>query len=559
MIKIFINGVARDLTGSLGDTIDIYELDFVCFQLNLQGSLPRVYIEDYEVVIERKNNSFFSEKYQFFRESFGLSYVRIYYGNQVFEYAFNVLAKKVTCDQAESIIEYVYKKNPNLLKVSFSRTSVEKSLIRDESTHFESFLDFSQSLINYLDSKKILLSKLVKKKFIIEKNIVGNHVNKQINPEDVICNIDKLYQDNTSSEIIINRNYYSSDGLKYDYLNETYDFTENKAILSGLIYTKLNLNKILDVIDGINLSESSNSDKEYCSFEKKEHYRRDISKIILKVTSGGILKRLLFLLKEIEYYIHFFKNKLGISYNGPVYPKLSKLTQDYPFYKEIFNKIRYIYECGTFGLSDIVAKIKIRSMSKIYEFFCLYKLVDVCEKIGFTLISEVKIGDIPKEIILSNGNKIIHLYYEKIIHYIHNLPDKISDLVSINYDHEKREEYNYYNPDFIVLIKDVDKMHGSYYIFDAKFRRLENLKRDQTLKKIRFKYFENIRYFDCNRKTLSNRNILGNFILYQGNENLSLFENIHLNEFISLPLFEIISLNENLAESFIENLISYTE
>lgn len=559
MIKIFIKDVARDLTGSLGDIIDIYELDFVSFQLNLAGSLPRVYIEDYEVVIERKNNFFISEKYQFFRESFGLSSVRIYYGDQVFEYVFNVLAEKVTCDQAESIIEYVYKKNPNLLKVNFSRTSVEKSLIRDESTHFESFLDFSQSLINYLDSKKTTLSKLVKKKFIIQKNIVGNHVNKQINPEEVICNIDKLYQDNTSSEIIINRNYYSSDGLKYDSLNETYDFTENKAILSGLIYTKLNLNKILDVIDGINLSESSNSDKEYSSFEKKDNYRKDISKVILKVTSGGILQRVLFLLKEIEYYIHFFKNKLNISYTGPVYPKLSKLTINHPFYNEIFNKIRYIYECGTFGLSDVVAKIKIRSMSKIYEFFCLYKLVEVFEKIGFILTNEIKEGYISKEIILYKDNKVIHLYYEKFINYIDKLPANTSDLVSINYDHSKRDKYNYYNPDFVILIKDIDKIHGSYYIFDAKFRRFENLKKDQVLKEIKFKYFDNIRYLDCDKRILSNRNILGNFILYQGNKNLSLFENIHLKKFISLPLFEIISLNENIDESFIKNLISYIE
>lgn len=559
MIKIFINDVARDLTGSLENVIDIYELDFVSFQINLEENLPRVYIEDYEVSLERKNNFFVSEKYKFFRESFGLSYVRIYYGDQIFEYAFNVLAEKVTCDQAESIIEYVYKKNPNLLKVNFSRTTVEKSLIRDESTNFESFLDFSQSFINYLDSKKIILSKLVKKKFIIQKNSIGNHINKQVNPEEVICNIDKLYQDNTSSEIIINGNYYSSDGLKYDSLNETYDFSENKAILSGLIYTKLNLSKILDVIDGINISEISNSDKEYFSFEKRHPYRKDISNIILKVTSIGILKRVLFLLKEIEYYIHFFKNKLNVSYSGPVYPKLSRLTLNYPFYKEVFDKIRYIYECGIFGLNDIFAKIKIRSMSKIYEFFCLYKLVESFEKIGFILNSEIKDGDIPKEIILSKGNKIVHLYYEKIIEYVGNLPTNTSDLVSVDYNHSKRDKYNYYNPDFVVLIKDIDKNHGSYYIFDAKFRRFENLKKDQVLKEIKFKYFDNIRYLDCNKRTLSNRNILGNFILYQGNKNLSLFENIHLKDFISLPLFETISLNENIDESFIKNLISYTE
>ena len=198
-------------------------------------------------------------------------------------------------------------------------------------------------------------------------------------------------------------------------------------------------------------------------------------------------------------------------------------------------------------------------MSKIYEFFCLYKLVEVFEKIGFTLISEIKDGDIPKEIVMNKGDKFIHLYYEKIIDYIDNLPTNTSGLVSVDYEHSKRDKYNYYNPDFVILIKDANKNHGSYYIFDAKFRRIENLKKDQVLKEIKYKYFDNIRYLDCDKKTLSNKNILGNFILYQGDKNLSLYENIHLKDFISLPLFEIISLNESLDDSFIEKLISYTE
>ena len=42
-----------------------------------------------------------------------------------------------------------------------------------------------------------------------------------------------------------------------------------------------------------------------------------------------------------------------------------------------------------------------------------------------------------------------------------------------------------------------------YYIFDAKFRRIENLKKDQVLKEIKYKYFDNIRYLDCDKKTLS--------------------------------------------------------
>ena len=557
MIKIFINDMPRDLPKSSGDVIHISELDQVLFQFDLGGSPPKVYIEDYELYLERKNNVFFSEKYQFFRESFGISLLRIYHEDQTYEYTFNVLAEKVTCEQAESIIEYVYTKNPNLLKVSFSRTTIEKTLIKDDSTHFESFLDFSQSLVNYLDTKKLSLKRLIKKKFISQNTIMDNGTNKNIDPEEVLFNLDKIYHDNMSSDILINRNYYSASGLSTINLVDTYNFMENQIILSGLIYIKINLNKILEVLNGIDIIDSPNSDKEYYSFKKTEIYRKDISKVILKVTSIGILKRVLFLLKEIEYYIYFLQKKLNVSYKGPIYPKSTKISITNPFYKEIFFKMRHIYECGSFGLNGISAKIKIRSMSKIYEFFCLYKLIDCFERIGFILLDEIKDGDIPKEIKLERDNNIVNISYEKIINYVGNHTMINSDLVSINYNHSNAKKYDYYNPDFVILIEDKITSNKSYYILDAKFRSFNSLQHNQTLKEIKTKYFHNIKYLDLSNKTLSNRNILGNFILYQGTKSTSLYENIHLRDFKDLPLFEIVPLYSDLDDSFIENLISY--
>ncbi|WP_180164214.1 hypothetical protein [Acinetobacter sp. YH12049] len=363
---------------------------------------------------------------------------------------------------------------------------------------------------------------------------------------------------NTSSDVLIDRNYYSTPGLPSTTLNDTYDFLENQILLSGLIYTKINLNKILEILNGININEVSNSDKEYSSFKKNDAYRKDISKVILKVTSSGILKRVQFLLKEIEYYIYFLQKNLNITYKGPIYPKLTKITMANAFYKEFFSKLRHIYECGSFGLNDIYAKIKIRSMSKIYEFFCLYKLIDSFSKIGFNLFNVITEQELPKEIILQRDNKVVHIHYEKIIRYIGNSILDHSDLVSTNYDHSHAKKYDYYNPDFVILIKDTISLNSTYYIFDAKFRSLDSLQRNQVLKSIKFKYFDNIKYLNFDKKTLTNQNILGNFILYQGKTKASLYENIHLNGFTSLPLFEIVPLFKDLDSSFIENLLSFS-
>lgn len=554
-MKIFINGKPKDLSRFFGEVINVFELDYISIQLDLDGNRPEVYIEDYEVSLDQKTNSFVSQRHQFFRESFGLSYLRIYHNDEKYEYIFNVLAEKVTSDQAQSIIEYVYEKNPNLLKVNFSRTTIQQNLVRDEDTHFESFLDFTQSFINFLDSRKFYLINLINKKSVSKKEIIYNRTNKIIDPEDVLLNLDKIYQDNTSSDIYINRNYYSASNLPSESLSETFDFKDNQIILSSLIYTQINLRKILDIINGIDLINPLNSDKEYNELSS----RNDISRIILKVTSFGLLKRITLILKEIEYYTHFFKNVLKVSHKGPIYPQITKLTLANPFYKDIFLKIKNIYECGAFGMQGISAKIKIRSMSKIYEFFCLYKMIESLENLGFSVEEEYKSGDIPQIITLNRDDKSIKIYYEKRINYIDNENLGGSTLVSTNYYHQGNKKYNYYNPDYVIEIEDKKSSKVFYYIIDAKFRSYRNLKADNTLEKTKGKYFDSLRYFDHRNNTLSNSNILGNILLYQGNENFGLYENVHLKGFVSLPLFEARSLYENLDKNFISDLIKYTD
>ncbi|MBJ8450876.1 hypothetical protein I6M90_04830 [Acinetobacter bereziniae] len=557
MIKIYINDILVKFPEKLDDTICISELDYIQFQLDSMEDEPRVFIEDYELIFEKKSDSFFSERYQFFRESFGYSHLRVYKNDLKYEYSFNVLAEKVTCDQAESIIKYVYTKNPNLLKVNFSRTTKETSLVQDRDTHFESFLDFSQSLVNYLDSKKSILKRLIQKKFTSKKTMEVCS-NGSIDPEDVLFNLDKIYHDINSSEILIDHNYYSASELPSYSLQDTYDFAENQIILAGLIYTKVNLNEILNLLSDIDLNESLNSDKEYHSFKKSNNYKKDISKVILKVTSFGVLKRVKLLLKEIDSYIYFFQKKLNITYEGPLYPKLTKITLANSFYKDIFGKIKNIYECGSFGFNNLVAKIKIRSMSKIYEFFCLYKIIESFEQLGFIVTEKLEENGIVKEITLQNNNKIVSLSYEKIITYVGDYQNDKSDLVSVNYNHGKIKEYNYYNPDFVISIQDKTTFVRVFYILDAKFRSFYSLQKSQTLKEIKTKYFDNIKYLNIENRTLSNQPILGNFIIYQGGIGCSLFENIHLKGFINLPLFEIIPLNDSFDDKFVSNLIKFS-
>lgn len=539
------SGKRRLLNEVGGSSIEIHELDKIQFEIQCQDSAPELYIEDYKVSLRKVGDVFISEEYQFFRESFGESLIRLYAEGKYNEYLANVLAQKVTCDKAIEIIEFLYERNPNLLKVDFSRTTIEKTLVSSNEVNFESFIDFSQNFINLLNKNRHALKTLIKSKVSKKINDVGGI----INPEDVISNLDRLYQDQTSSDVIINNNFYSTKDIKGESLHNFYDFHENRVILSGLIYTKNQLYKIKEFLSGAGMENSLSFDKEYASF-KEEKY--NFSKIILQVTSDGLLKRINLIINDLDAYINFFKIKLNVNYVKPIYPLITNFVRNSKFYKDIFFEIKCLYECGVFGFNDVVSKIKIRSMSKIYEFFCFYKLEDVFINLGFNMVEQDILHNLPTKTIFDNELIEIEIQYEPKIPYIDDASR--SGLVRLTYG----RKFNFYNPDYVVSIKNKLINKESYYIFDAKFRSYQSLVRYEELEKLKSKYFNDVNYLDIYKKTISNKEIFGVFLIYPGDNKIALSQGGIFGNYISLPIFNGIPLKNNFDSNYIESLIKYT-
>lgn len=548
MSRIYLlkNGQKRLLNESGGSQIEIHELDKVQFEIQSPYTSPEVYIEDYKVTLTKKGDVFISEEYQFFRESFGESKIRLYEDGKNKEFLINVLAQKVTCDKALEIINFLYKRNPNLLKIDFSRTTIEKSLVRNETTNLEGFIDFSQNLINFLNKSRSNLKNLIKRKIAKKVNDFGGTVN----PDDVICNLDRVFYDETSSDVLINTNFYSIRDIKGEIFHDFYDFYENRVILSGLIYTKNQLFNIKQLLSGNTLHKDFSFDKEYSNFKEGSF---NFSKIILQVTSDGLLKRINIIINELDSYINYLNKKLKINHSQPVYPKLTNTIKNSLFYKELFFTIRCLYECGTFGFNDVISKFKVRSMSKIYEFFCFYKLEDVFLDLDFTIVDRVTEKYIPKKTIFENEEFFLEIIYEPIIPHINDSHE--SGLVRISFG----RNFNYYNPDYIINIRSKKTNKEAYYILDAKFRSYLNLHKYQELEKLKKKYFDDIGYVNIEKMIISNKPIFGVCLVYPGDTKIFLSEQSNLFEtYVSLPIFNGIPMTNNFDKSYIRDLIEYT-
>lgn len=538
-------GKRRLLNELGGSPIEIHELDKIQFEIQCLDSSPEIYIEDYKISLKKSGQVFLSEEYQFFRESFGESFIRLYADGKNTEFLVNILAQKVTCDKALELIDFLYKRNSNLLKVNFSRTTIEKSLVNSEEINFEGFIDFSQNLINFLNKSRHNLKNLIKNKVTKKVNDFGGI----INPDDVVCNLDKLFQDETSYEVIIHNSFYSTKDIKGESLYDFYDFYENRVILSGLLYTKNQLYKIKDFLSGDKTDEYFSFDKEYSNFTEG---RYNFSKIILQVTSEALLKRINIIINDLENYIAFFNKKLKVRHIRPVYPAITNIVKNSKFYKDLFFIFKCLYECGTFGFNDVTSKFKIRSMSKIYEFFCFYKLEDTFLELNFKIIEQKIDNFIPKKTTFDNGTIVLEVIYEPLIPYLYDTNE--SGLVRMSLG----RKFNFYNPDYVISIKNKLTNKYSYYIFDAKFRSYWSLNKSEELKNLKGKYFDDIGYLDTEKMTISDKLIFGVFLVYPGDKNILLTQENLLQKYVTLPIFEGIPMKNSFDKNQIEKLIDYT-
>lgn len=548
MSRIYLlkDGKKRLLSESGVSQIELHELDKVQFEIQCLSTSPEVYIEDYQVSLKKQGNVFLSEEYQFFRESFGESKIRLYADGKSNEFLINVLARKVTCDKALEIIDFLYKRNPNLLKIDFSRTTIEKSLVSSQETNFEGFIDFSQNLINFLNKSRSNLKNLIKKKMSKKVNDFGGTVN----PDDVIYNLDRIFYDENSSDVLINNHFYSIKDIRGEGFYDFYDFYENRVILSGLIYTKNQLYNIKKLLSGSTINKNFSFDKEYSNFKEGNF---NFSKIILQVTSDGLLKRINIIINDLDNYINYLNKKLKINHTKPIYPRVTNTIKNSLFYKELFYIIRCLYECGTFGFNDVVSKFKVRSMSKIYEFFCFYKLEDVLLDLNFNITDRITDKHIPKKTTFENEEVFLDIIYEPEIPHIDDINE--SGLVRMSFG----GNFNYYNPDYIINVRNKKTNKDAYYILDAKFRSYWSLSKYEELEKIKKKYFDDMRYVNTDKMSVSNQSIFGVCLVYPGDKKLFLSQQSNLFEkYVSLPIFNGIPMTNNFDKSYIGTLIEYT-
>lgn len=499
-LKVYINGIDSEVE----NTINVRDMDQIEFEIipynidYLSSKNILLFLEDYEIPIflSQDGLTLKSHKNNVFRESFGYSSLRLFIDEDIFiEAIFNISTNEEKYKNIKDMMKYLLENNERILDLCFSRTKYKSSNSGGYDASFESVISLAETILSIFERNKLSLKHKLKSRLELVKEDANDANFYNINPHDIIDNIEKLYQGYSADYLLLFGKVYSLESIQRESYISNYDLAENQILLGGLVSIKNVLMHIRSII--YEKSHKLTYDKEY-KIIKPFHSSRSfvIEDLYMEIATEGMLKRIEALLKSIDYLLNFFKNEVNISFNGYLTPKLTSSTKSSSFYLAVYAELSNWYSLGSPIIGVNKDLTKIRSISKIYELYTLYKIIDILHSNGWKVVSSVEHSFfknfIPSEVELHKNNSTINIFYEKLI-FGFSEQTKHNDLVALN-KNSLRAEFNFYNPDFIIKKQDKDNL--GYFILDAKYSNVKTLQSFGVLDKLFDKYFSNLAVYD---------------------------------------------------------------
>lgn len=464
--------------------------------------IPILFIEDYELNLTadytpESGRIFRSVSGSLFRESFGLTLVNIYLEELRFELRFEVSVKKSTARQVEEMIRYIAHKHENILRICLSPSIVSNGIAEPEI-----LLNTVDIFITTLTDCRLELQNHLRKRLIpVKQPAWKSSKSSDIDPFDIISNLDVLEPVSGEGDVIINGRNYSITETEITTLESTANVKENAILLGGLYSMRRIVTALLSDID-----TGFPTTKDVYNFEYES-----LKDVLLRITSSNMRQRCEQQLLQLEEFIRYFKNKIGVNYKGECHPVMTPFVRASRVYRRLFEQLYDWYSLGEPSLDGRNYLIKLRSISKIYEFVTLFKLIDYLYENNWVVINtdwSTELEFVPSIVTFERDNLKLTLSYEaRIVPYSFNT--KHQDLVDMK--HSANGEYDYWCPDFILRLDGMGK--SVYFILDAKYSSSTTVKLFH-LPDLLNKYFMNIAVYDANRELLKQDAILGVFALY---------------------------------------------
>ena len=361
---------------------------------------------------------------------------------------------------------------------------------------------------------------------------------------------DELIPVNYNSGISINKQYYQPEKTLVKSVDYSYDTYENQIIVGFIKTIITELKKIKQDIESILKRD----------FRCKEENGYIESYYLIYTNNKKILNEYLYSINNNidrfqKLYFEYRKILMVDGYFIKRLPNYTYIFRNVVPYRIIFGKIINWFNCGIYDLRKSDLLLSFISLSKIYEYFCLLKILSVFKNNGYkhkgSSTHKYLEDKYYKNTTYNNtfefvkNNYFVTVYFQPVIygniedskyknniHLFRNTSISISCLLD-------QEEYKgkYYTPDYIIKIEHDNRIN--YYILDAKHSKSSNIKKFQ-LPNLVFKYLFSV------SPTSNNAELKGLFILCgkeESNSFINIYDNAEKDGISILPETAIINLS----------------
>lgn len=422
----------------------------------------------------------------------------------------NILATMQHAKQAAHIIDYLAQKIDNITAICFS-TSEPKNTISQY--HQKRDIDF---LLAHIKNGLALLEQnlphfRVRRRCRLTPNTRRMPYHNAVHYNEqtlcwVINHLDQLMPADPASEqaFKVENQYYTLQEIESDELSADTDLYENRVILGYLFDIRDFLRNVITFNQNAQRDDRNmkllhvKDEQDYCSFSEVLRYysrtklasRQKECDLLLSQTNACLKV----LMRYIPATVHTNIRK----------PQITPWVQNHLHYRQMFSVVSEWYALGEPFWAAEAYLFGCRSLFKLYEFFCLYRIIDAIEQNAFQATHDDTLF-IPKnmfsqsetlnEHLLShyycfeNQDGVnIRLFYELNIWAA--VLNRVMPLDLVDVTHTTYGDFSRWTPDFTLEFR--YKEHSYIAIFDAKYSKFETVKQ-HALPNCIHKYVHGIR------------------------------------------------------------------
>ncbi|WP_368266073.1 DUF2357 domain-containing protein [Dickeya chrysanthemi] len=414
----------------------------------------------------------------FFHNFFGMAELSIYTSNNKENKYFDlekidVLAKKINADRVEKMLSFLSKHNNDAL-CAFFRVTRRNAGYKDGDTPADMFLEWIEHNTNLL--VKLIDDVIVEPvtKLVSSYKLVTPALSSNIDDRTLgwLCdNAEELFEteDEANAIIKLSGSYYSSTKIRENVLVNDTDLYENQVI-HGFIHTlKISVSGLLAGYDNdISQKEVKPISDGYVSFYSQiKRFQRKINERKI-IKCNDILLLLNVMQNKLQKFIPVKRKVVGI-------PSLTMKAKYNRAYLAIFNKIISWYRFGSPDWSKQDELLSIKSIPKLFEYYCLFYLKEQLDK---KLKMQPSLDNTVNTLDFTYHLHEFHLslQYEPKYWMSLNKNAESADLVNTEAwtlyndalsvrSHHKL--FSHRSPDFVIKVKSDNYIY--HYILDAKY------------------------------------------------------------------------------------------